>query len=339
MIDIQNDENMAALANRLKDPNNKYAASLLKQASIDVDFSDLVDSSFADQENRVFPIFSPEFATISALHMQTQEVSPLIKEACKQALSDWDIEGVSPDMVISSEEVGISPDRFLIPSRMKLPIVDSESLEKSASALTGAMNDLNIAERMKASEKLYKIATTEYGVDPSALSNDVIRYSQNAPCDLNKLASSISERYAETHNPSYQGFIEKLGELKDTIGGSVSFDRMTNGGIAVELWGLDKEAGVTDTFDAVYDTFNSPEIEIGEGEIEKVASSKTIDIGGHTVCEDNLMKLSAYDIDAVFSGLSQSIFEGNNISIDKLLSVSEDMTTAGASTLGRFLSE
>jgi hypothetical protein len=338
MIDIQTDNTLAVLGARLRDPENIVAADLLKTASIDTDFSDLVDDAFADKENRRFPIFSPEYAAMSALYMQVQEVDPLVKEACDKALRDWGIEGISTDMKIEKDAINVPEDRFLVPSRMKFPVVDEETLEKSASALKGVFHTLELPEKLKAAEKLYKFATMEYGVDPEELDEDILRYALKVPCDLNKLASAVSERYAETHFDKYKDFIEKVASLKDDIGGSISFDESLNNGIGLELYRIDQEAGVANEFDAIYDVFNSPYVK-DEG-LGKVAANtvKTVVIGGVEVEESQLMKLSSADIDHVAPGFSEQIFTGDSIDMDKLHSTLNNMSTFAAAELGKIIS-
>ncbi len=338
MTDIQNDEGMNILANRLKDQRNRPAVELLKTASIDTDFNDLVDESFADQENRRFPIFSPEFAVISALHMQTQEVDPLVKQACSNALLDWKIEGISPECAYDKEDIGIPADRFLMPHKLKLPVIDETSLEKSASVLNGIFDQLEIPEKMVASRKLYKFATEEFGMDPTGLSANVVRYAQQSPCDLTKLASSVSSRYAETQNPKYQEFIVKIAALKEDIEGSVSFDTSINSGIALDLFKIDKESGLNQA-DAIYDTFNAPFMINTEGEMEKVATTNSIQVGRYSISENSLMKIASGEIESVYPGLESKIFEEGVISPEKLVSFTEQITPSAAEEIGRFLSE
>jgi hypothetical protein len=339
MIDIQNDDKLSVLGSRLRDPENSVAADLLKEANIDEDFSNMVDEAFADKENRMFPIFTPEYATMSALYMQTQDVDPLVKEACDKALKDWGIEGISTEMKIDSNHVGIPDDRFLIPSRMKLPVVDKDSLEKSASALNGVFGQLELPEKLKAAGKLYKFATEEYGMSPNELSEDVLRYALRVPCDLNKLASSVSERYAETHMDEYKEMITKIANLKSEIDGSVSFDSSTNSGIGLELYRLDQKAGVTEVFDAIYDTFNHPYVE--DSSLEKEASSviDTLSIGGFDIEESQLEKLSSHDLDAIAPGFAEEVFDGDTISIEKLNEKIGHMSYSASNALGRMLSE
>ncbi len=338
MIDIQNDDKLQVLGERLRDPDNSIAADLLKSASVSDDFSDLVNEAFADQENRRFPIFSPEYTAMSALHMQVQDVDPLVKEACDKALSDWGIHGISTDTIVDSENQGIPLDRFLIPTKHKLPVIDEASLEKSASALKGIFGQLKLPEKLKAAEKLYKFATSEFGMSPDDLDEDILRYSLNASCDLNKLANSISDRYAETHSLEYKNILHKVASLKDDVGGAISFDKDLNSGIALELYRADQEAEVTDIFDAIHDTFNTVGLE--SEDMTKIASPglNMVEVGGYSIIEDNLLKISSADAEAAMTGLSSKIFENGEISMDRIEKLSNDLSVSAVSDIGRVLS-
>jgi len=339
MIDIQNDDGLSVLKERLTDPSNIKAAGLLKTASIDADFGDIIDAAFADPVNRKFPIYSPDMSVVSALYMQGQDVDPLVKEACDNALKEWNIEEVATESLVkvASFDEGIPEDMFLLASSKKLPIVDQATLEKSASFLIGNMNSLDVAERVEASSKLYKIATEQYGISPDSMNEAVIRYAQEAPCDLNKLAMSVSERFAETQHAAYKEMIPKIASLKEEIGGSVSFDKSVNSGIAYDLFMLDKEANALDIFDSVYDVFNAPFMENEEGELEKAASENSIVIGHYTINENDLSKVAEEDVESAFAGFASSICEGGAVSAEKLEKVAEDMTLEAQNTLGKFL--
>lgn len=338
MIDIQNDEDLNYLRDRLQEPSNQNAAELLKEASIDAEFDDIISEAFADQENRAFPIYSPEMAVMSALYMQGQDVDPLVKEACAEALQEWGIDNVSTSQLSKEASHNSIPDEyFLLPESKKLPVVDEASLSKSASVLVGSLSTLDIAERVEASTNLYKMATEQYGVSRDSINVDIIRYAQEAPCDLNKLAMSVSERFAETHQDNYKGMISKIASLKSEIGGSVSFDKSINAGIAYDLFMLDKEAGVESVFDAVYDTFNSPYVEQINEDLTKSASENSIVIGRHSVLESTLYKVAEEDIDSAFPGLSQSLFEDGVMSVEKVENFTKEMPASAIDALGGYL--
>jgi hypothetical protein len=339
MIDIQNDEGLEILKERLSDKSNLGAVSLLKEASIDADFDDIVSEAFADKENRKFPIYSPEMAITSALYMQTQDVEPLVKEACQKALEEWGVSEVSTEMLSKeADDNSIPDDLFLLPASKKLPVIDEETLEKSASALSSNLSNLSIPERIEASMNLYKIATEQYGISRDGINSDLLMYAQETPCDLNKLAMSVTERYAETHKPEYKNMIQKIASLKNEIGGSVSFDKSVNAGITYELISLDKTAGVLDIFDATLDVYNAPYIEPETSEgLEKSASEDSVVIGRHSVLENELYKIAEEDIDSAFPGLSNILFENGVMSVEKVENFVNEMPASAVDELGSFL--
>ncbi len=339
MIDIQNDEGLETLKNRLEDRSNLSAVELLKTASVDVDFNDIINEAFADTENRKFPIYSPEMAVMSAMYMQTQDVEPLVKQACLNSLKEWGIDDISTDMLLKEAAVEIPDEMFLIPSKRKLPAIDEETLQKSASTLIGHFASLSISDKVEASGQLYKIATTEYGIAPEDLDEKIVRYAQEAPCDLNKLAMSVTERYAETHDAKYKDMIQKIASLKEELGGSVSYDKSDNAGIAYDLIMLDKEAGVLDLFDAVYDVHNSPfSINPETGELEKSASESSIVVGRYTIPENELYKVAEEDFENEFPGLSSKLFEGGTMSVEMVDNFVEEMPYDAIEALGSYLS-
>jgi len=339
MIDIQNDEGLEFIKDRLTDKSNASAIPLLKTASIDIDFNDIIDSAFADEENRTFPIFSPEMAAMSAMYMQGQDVDPLTKEACVNALSEWGISGLSVDMLTKeAADNSIPEEMFLLRASKKLPVIDESSLNKSASVLVGNMDSLDIAERVEACTNLYKIATEQYGLTKDDMTDTIVSYAQEAPCDLNKLAMSVTERYAETHEAEYKTVIQKIASLKQDIGGSISFDKSINAGITYDLLMLDKQANVMDIFDAVLDVYNSPLIEAEEnGSLEKSASENSIVIGSHTVLENSLYKIAEEDVESAFPGLSSELFEDGIMSVEKVENFVSEMPASAIDALGGYL--
>lgn len=337
MIDIQNDDELVVLKSKLADPANVHAIELLKQASIDADFDDIVDSAFADAENRKFPIFSPEMATISALYMQDQDVDPLVKEACDNSLREWDIQGISTTMLNKEASVKELPiEMFLLPSKKKLPVVDKETLEKSASALSGYFGQLSVSDKVEACSNLYKRATTEFGIKPEDLGEDVIRYAQEAACDLHKLAMSVNERSAETGYKEYAPMIRKIASLKEELGGSISFDKNLNSGIALELFTLDKQANALDLFDAVYDVFNTPFLK--EDPLEKVATIETFEFGGQEIGLNKLADFSLDEVKDIMGDSASEIFDGENITQEKLDTFQSKYPSSATRDLANFIS-
>lgn len=298
-FDIQNDDELLVLAEKLQ--SRPDIAALLKEASVDAEYSDLVDSAFADQKNRMYPIYSPEQALISAAYLDGED-NELAKEACENALISWnhDTIKISSLTKVASTQDTIPDEMFLLSKQRKLPVVDAETLEKSAQYLGSNWSKLDEAQKLEASHNLYKVATEQYEMNPESLSFEVLSYAQKVPCDLHKLAMQVSERYAESQHEGYRPFMDKIASLKDSINGSISFDESLNTGIAYELLSLDKEASMAHLFNAIPDTFNSMYI---EGELAKTASSAIV-IGG--------IEVSQSQIDAVDSA-SVKLFLGEDL--------------------------
>jgi hypothetical protein len=186
---------------------------------------------------------------------------------------------------------------------------------------------------------LYKIAIEQYGISRNDINDTVLRYAQETPCDLNKLAMSVTERWAETHEPGYKEVIQKIASLKDSISGSISFDKSVNAGIAYDIIMLDKKAGVLDIFDAVLDVHNSPYVEQENSlELEKSASENSVTIGRHTVSETELYKIAEDEFENAFPGLSSKLFEDGVMSIEKVENFAEEMPSSAVDALGSYLS-
>ena len=340
MIDIQTDHDLSILARQLQDEHNAVAAELLKEATINDNFQELVDEAFADPANRKFPIHTPEHTVMSALYMQVQEVDPLVKEACEKALDAWGIEGIPLEIEQPEGIADIPADRFLLPHKKKLPIIDEETLEKSASTLNSYWSQLSMAEKAKAASKLYKIATEEFDVPPEALGEHILRYSLHTPCDLNKLSMSIMDRYEETQNDAYGALLTKISKLKEDIEGSVVYDTGINNDIAIELYEIDKDSGVVGKFDAIYDTFNMPYTKTAD-DMVKTASPviEKVDIGGFEISKDELYKISRSDFEEAFPGLSDKVFEGDDLVLEALQEELQYLPKSASYEIGRVLSE
>ena len=340
MIDIQNDPSLEFFGKIVNGSISGDAKSLLKEASVDYDFDDLVKEAFADQENRRFPIFSPEMAVISAVYMQHQDVDPLVKEACENALNEWGIEGVSCDRLEKTASFDEIPeDAFLLKEAQKFPVLDEETLEKSAYAVKSMLGKLGMPERVEACTNLYKKAVYEYGVDPVDLGAEVVSYAQEAPCSITKLAMAVNERHAETGYDGYEEFLEKIAKFANMEKSNYIFDKSVNSGIAIDLFALDKEAGVIDKFDAIKDVFNSPFYVNDEGELEKSASVSTVVIGEYYIPEDALEKVARDEFASEFPGFDEEVFDGDSINPDRLVQATEHLLPDSKNTIGEFLSQ
>jgi len=339
MIDIQNDSDFMFFSRIAPDAIGEGAAELLKEAATESEFDDLVKEAFADPENRQFPIYSPEMAVMSAIYMQHQNVDPLVKEACERALQQWGFGDIACDRIEKTASYEELPaEVFLLQQDRKFPVVDEATLEKSASAIKSNLHRLDLPEKVEACTNLYKRAVYEYGVDPVDLGAEVNQYAQEAPCSITKLAMAVNERKAETGDADYDIFLQKLAMFAQDNQTNYIFDKSLNSGIAVELYGLDKVAGVTDKFDAIKDVFNSPFYINEDGEMEKTATLASVVIGDYLIPEDALEKVASSEVAEAFPGLEDVIFEDGAINPDALVDTVGELLPESKNAIGEFLS-
>ena len=343
MIDIQNDSNFAFLNMAYGGEMPIELEKVAMEASQGYDLDRYVDGAFADQVNRKFPIFTPEMAVLSAAYMQHQDIDPLVKEACERALQDWGIEGISLDKQEREEQyLELPKEAFLLKEAQKFPVIDRDTLEKSAYAVKSSLGQMDIPQRVEACTNLYKKAVYEYDVDPTELGEDIVSYAQEAPCSLVKLAMSINERYAETGEQGYQDYLEKLSayatQHKDE---SYIFDKSLMSGMAVELYYLDKEAGIQGEFDAIRDVFNSPFYVNENGELEKAATVSSVVIGDYYIPEQALEKVAREEFAEAFPGLDEEVYVGDDLDPDKLVQVVDEVLIIPESKnqVGEFLNQ
>jgi len=328
--DIQTDESLAELAAFIPESNlPKEAISLIKQANLDCEYGDLIKEAFADEENRMFPIYSPEETVLSAIYInnQTKEVPNIVKEACQNSLNEWGIEYIkieAPLKKTASADVNME-EVMLLPSLGKLPAVDTNMLMKSAAVLSSHFNTLSVAQKVEGSVQLKKFAA-KYGVSMTEFDSKFNIYGLDANCDLGKLASDVSARIAlsktREDKDEYQALLGKMAEYKNVCGGMISSDKEINTSIAYELLELDKTAELNSHFDAIRDTFNSVSYETNGG-LQKIASEdirepEDIKIGGYNI---SLVKIASIPEDIasnILSSFPERIVEDGGINIERL---------------------
>ena len=331
-FDIQNDEGMLVLAEKLQ--ARPDIAVLLKEASVDAEFDDLIDGSFADTTERMFPIFSPDQALVSAAYLDGTD-NELAKKACQEALDAWGYDNIVISSLekVAEDSAGLPSDVFMLKTERKFPVVNEDTLEKSAHYIKASWNHLNEAQRLESSVNLYK-AASEFGIGEGGLSPEILAYAQKLPCDLHKLAMSISDRYAESHDENYRPMMEKIASLKADIGGHISFDEALNTGIAYDLVGLDKVAEIDGQFNAILDVFNTSVI---QEELAKVANEEIV-IGGYSVPAEALGRIDYQSASrALGDSLCKEASVDGNVSADKLIDIANNGMPELAEEIGHYL--
>jgi len=328
-IDIQKDNGLEKLAYYIPAAGlSPETGSLIRGADLDFDYSVLIKEAFADQENRMFPIYSPEETALSAIYInqQKEDVPNIVKEACQSALDEWGIRHIKIEEDLQKEAAAVDfGETMLLPSLGKLPAVELPMLIKSAAILSGNFDNLSTVQKVEGSVQLKKFAM-KHGVSMSEFDPRFNVYGLDAKCDLAKLSAEITERMASTEDmdirDEYQTLLSKMGEYSRDIGQMVSDDKGVNTSIAYELLELDKTAGLSPHFDAIKDTFNTISYEEAGG-LQKVASDSSeeleeIRIGGYDI---PLVKIASIPEDIasnIMGGFSTDIVENGGINIERL---------------------
>jgi len=345
--DIQNDEQML-IFQELAQETTPEVVDLLKSAALTEDYDDLIKEAFADPNNRAFPISSLPDTVISAMYLNAQdEVNPLVKEACNQALEEWGVPEGTLRVVDRLEKTASDENvTYLLPDRKKLPVIDEATLMKSASVLKEHFSGLGELEKLESVQSLEKLSMAYTGERASdMMSDEMAAYSMENSCDLSKLAMSVHERTSiveEEDLPAYQFFLEKLSAIRAQNGSLVSIDKNLNIGVLNDLLELDKQAGIRQEFNAVLDVFNKREYPTDESiGLNKIASAaqETMYIGGFDI---GLQKLAQIDEDAAAILLPDSLHHvivNGAIDLDKLAQAVDVLPESAAQVIGQTLAE
>jgi len=291
MFDITNDMDLSFLSQALHDAPIK-PVELIKQANVNIDYSQLPNDIFADPVEKKFPIHTPADAAISALYIykQASEVDEDVKQRVANALEEYGLKELEPLLEGEKEMVKIaSEEHFLLPSKLKFPALDPDMLLKSASAAETYFHVMPLSDKVELATNLVKTAE-EFNIEPEKLPKWAFVYGQHAPCNLEKLAHELGVRYAYTKHEGYQDLFQELKGLFKTAG-EISFDAGTNRSIVAKLIKLDKQANIS--YDELPDPFIIVfnEIDAQPEEISKTASDELVTIGGVDFYKDDLAEL------------------------------------------------
>jgi len=344
--DIQNDEQMLVFQELVQGASGEVVG-LLKSASLSEDYDDLIKEAFADPENRAFPISSLPDTIISAIYLNSQdEVDPLVKEACNQALEEWGVPEETLRVTERLEKTASDENvTYLLPNRKKLPVVDEETLFKSAGILQEHFSSLEELEKAESVQELEKLSMAFTGNSCiQQLSDEMAAYTLENACELTKLAFTVQERMSvanEEDLPSYQLFLEKVATMRLQEGGPVSINKTQNVGMLNELLELDKQAGLRDDFNAILDVFNRRDKPMEGVGLHKLAEQRRegMNIGGFNI---ELQKLAQIDENTAAnilpSELHYTIVDGA-IDLDKLAEAVDMLPESAALVIGQTLSE
>lgn len=334
-LDVQNDENLDYIqAILLRRPVSDEHIDLMKQANLEEEYSDLIDEAFADRENRMFPINTKENTLISAMYIsdQSSDVPDIVKQACAEALEEWGVE-LKIEETLEKEASSAKVTDFLLPSIKKLPVVDKDTLLKSAGILSSQFGTLGMIEKVEGASQMVKYAMA-YGVSPADIDDKFDTYGFNRSCNLSKLSMAVSDRLGilgDELREEYGAFLRKLAQEKELNNGdTIIFDKSKNMGIVYELIELDKRASLFGTFDPIVDVFNGEVLTDFKKEASDNSSEfidEEVEIGGYMIPLSKIASVSEEHM-ALYIGdaASDSVSSGGALDLDKLAVFIEDLT-------------
>ena len=285
LIDINNDENMSFFAHAFEVAPVK-PIELLKQANVnDVSETSPADI-FADPVDKKFPIHTPDHAAVSAVYLykQASQADDDTLQRTADALHEFGLDDLIPLLDGEIEMVKTAAEHdFLLPSKMKFPVVDEVSLEKTASVVKQHLNVMPVEDRVEIATNLVKVAS-EFGKNVEELPTWALVYGQEMASDLRKVASELAMRYAATEHPGYQEIGREL-QKRASVAGPVVQNQALNRGIALQIHLLDKEAGLSerdfnDAFVTVFNSTPKPKEPTANPDLSKLAGYDIMNIGG-----------------------------------------------------------
>jgi len=267
MVDMYTDKNNLVLKDFLK-KNPEYLGELQKEASDSelISADELTNEAFIDKTNRMFPAYSKESASISALYIMAQEdeIPDFIKQAAQERCDlfdlDFDLIGFKK---VASAPAELTETDFIFPEKRKLPVVDEETFYASQNVFLKVANELSPEDLILGARRLIKKAN-EFNVD---YNEQIELLAIKKGIDRNKLEKVAEDRYFNSFDNGYL-------QVKEVVKTASTEELPT---LLMTIMELDKHnniSKVSETLQKVASDNNNGIIIIGNIEIpeEKVAS-------------------------------------------------------------------
>lgn len=184
--------------------------SLIKTAAIEdgSEVDALPNSAFADQDNRLYPIHTPEHAVMSSLYMEKQaSVRDEVKHAVKVALDLYDITVPAPPQV----KVASEPSYYLLEDERMYPCDTPEQVKIASDYLYQHHKSMPLETRTEFATSLVKRAN-DLGVTVDTF---IHQNAGNTLTEREKLAEWLEARaYATEDQTVRKGFNKIAGVVK-----------------------------------------------------------------------------------------------------------------------------
>ena len=223
-------------------PESEY---LIKNAKLDQDENEKrASTEFAWPEARLFPIDSPEQASLSRLYMEKQAgIPPRVVERCDKALDLYKIQ--MPLQTKIATEVDVNPNEFLLPDMKRFRVRNKSDVKLAADALLTNRRKMNTVTRARASYNLVKKAV-DLGVK---VPDSILKMAGVTMSDPNPLKLWIEARIEATQDETVKEAYQRLLPIVDAQKGKLVSKRDELVKFASVLSELDEAAGLDTLYD------------------------------------------------------------------------------------------
>ena len=318
LVDALNDSNMTVLKDKIAEIDGA-AHRLEKVASLPMDSrSDLTKEAFAWPDEKLFPIYSPAHALVSSVYLEgNDDVPEFVKEACEEACALFGL-----DVQIGSlEKVAEEPEQldasdFLLPAQRKLPVVDSDTLRMSKSALEKVASVLTPEDLVVANRQLVKKAE-ELGEQTD---DRMLSLGMYGTINTASARSIMHERKLYTGDARYE-------KIASDMKGERIYSVEKVASIVFDVLSLDKENELDKTAE--------------EAILELVVPGVVSDVytlGDEEIPTDKMASIDAEDWTDIFARpLVENLFSSGSLDIDMLKEVTDSASSEEKEAIAMFV--
>ncbi len=316
MMHHGNDKSFKFLASTVA--ANPHLKPFVKNAQLDL--QELSKLAFADQDNKCFPIDTPDNAVASYIYIQAnervgQQASPHVKLSVERAVR---LHGLIPEnLKIYETKTASSPEPFyLLPDKQRWAVEHKDHVKLAEDALKHRTHELGVAERVYAAKRLVKRAAELN--EPVSLT--IKQAAAEVVCDKRDTQEWLDTRAYLA--PEFTGGFRKISELLDLPdGGPFIYDTDVLLKVASVIEKIDRAAGLEKHYgksipDPVLTVFNT----------DKVAEPM-MDLGGKQVAVSKVLALPPDTLTDIFGDdlISEATDDDGNIVDADLISLIETM--------------
>ena len=223
------------------------AYEFVKNASLEESNTDLPDSAFAWPERRLYPVYAPENAVLSALYTKVagEAVPSEVLEEIAKALSVY---GANQYVQVEQTKVAapqVPEDEYLFPDEQLYRVKTAEDVLKAEKRLLEQLTQLTPLQRATSFTRLYKRAQQ---LDQPLQEMRSYQYAGAVETDLAVLRDHLRARSAATKVARISETFDKLAETVERYPRKL-VDRSVQIKLAQQISELDEQAGLPEMYD------------------------------------------------------------------------------------------